>query len=80
MIPSLDLDRMAERLLSSVDADRETAPLAIVEALRVVWNTRGAVDIAAIETHLTTVMGATSAGPHLKTLNRAVRALDHHTH
>jgi hypothetical protein len=40
------------------------------------WNTRSAVDLATIETQLTTVMGATAAGPHLKNLNRAVRALD----
>jgi hypothetical protein len=52
-------------------ANRETARLAIVEALRLAGNTRGAVDLATIETHLSTVMGATAAGPHLKNLNRA---------
>jgi hypothetical protein len=43
-----------------------------------VWNTRGALDIATIEMHLSTVMGAKAAGPHLKNLNRALRALGHH--
>jgi hypothetical protein len=48
----------------------------IAAQLRVVWNARGAADLAAIETALTATMGATVAGPVLKHLDRAVRELD----
>jgi hypothetical protein len=49
---------------------------AIAAQLRVVWNARGAADLAKIETALTALMGATAAGPVLKQLDRAVRPLD----
>ena len=48
----------------------------IAEQLRLVWNARGAADVATIETELTAMMGATAAGPLIKNLDRAVRQLD----
>jgi hypothetical protein len=48
----------------------------IAEQLRLVWNARGASDLATIETELTALMGATAAGPLVKNLDRALRRLD----
>jgi hypothetical protein len=48
----------------------------IAAQLRVVWNARGAADLATIEAALTALMGATPAGPVLKQLDRALRQLD----
>jgi hypothetical protein len=48
----------------------------IAEQLRLVWNARGAADLATIETELTALMGATAAGPLVKNLDRALRQLD----
>ena len=52
---------------------------AIAEQLRLVWNARGAADLATIETELTALMGATAAGPFIKNLDRALRTLDRRT-
>jgi hypothetical protein len=49
-----------------------------VETLRLFWNTRGAVDIAAVEHELSTMMGSAAAGPYCKNLDRVLRVLDHH--
>lgn len=48
----------------------------IAEQLRLVWNARGAADIAKIESELTSQMGASASGPYLKNLDRALRTLD----
>lgn len=53
---------------------RHSAELA--DFLRDIWNTRGAVDMSAIELALASQMGATASGPYLKNLNRTLRALD----
>jgi hypothetical protein len=47
-----------------------------VRELLNIWNARGAADIAKIETELSTLMGATAAGPYVKNLDRALRRLD----
>jgi hypothetical protein len=57
----------------------ETWRRRFIESLRLVGNTRGAVDTATIEMHLSTVMGATAAGPNLKNLNRALGRATHRT-
>jgi hypothetical protein len=49
---------------------------AINGALRLAWNARGAADLATIESELSRQMGTTAAGPYLKNLSRAIRALD----
>jgi hypothetical protein len=41
-----------------------------------IWNARGAADIATIELDLSRMMGATAAGPYIKSLDRALRRLD----
>ena len=48
----------------------------IVEQLRLVWNARGAADLATIETALSSQMGTTASGPYLKNLDRELRKLD----
>jgi len=48
----------------------------IAEQLRLVWNARGAADIAKLEDSLTSLMGATASGPYVKNLDRALRTLD----
>jgi hypothetical protein len=49
---------------------------AAAEQLRLVWNARGAADIAKLDTELSILMGATMAGPYVKNLDRALRRLD----
>jgi hypothetical protein len=49
---------------------------AIVEALRLTWNARGAADIARMQHELMQQMGATASGPYVANLDRALRALD----
>jgi hypothetical protein len=58
---TLDLKQATDRVLVSMESDRETARLAVVEALRLVWNTRGAVDIALVERELSAMMGSNAA-------------------
>jgi hypothetical protein len=48
----------------------------IAAQLGLVWNARGAADLARIDTALTALMGATAAGPVIKQLDRAVRQVD----
>jgi len=64
-----DDDEEHRQLVSNVIAD-------IAEQLRLVWNARGAADLATIEHDLSTLMGTTAAGPYLKNLDRALRKLD----
>jgi hypothetical protein len=78
-----DFERAAQRILDEhVGAGEIRAVLshalggAIVDALRLAWNARGAADIATIELQLAQQMGATASGPYTKNLDRALRALD----
>ena len=48
----------------------------IRDQLRLIWNARGAADIARVESQLFKIMGNADAGRHLKHLDRAIRALD----
>lgn len=64
-----DFDRLAARL------EGETRD-AIAEALRQIWNARGAADLATIETALHQLIGASSSGLSIKHLDRALRTLD----
>jgi hypothetical protein len=74
----LDVDVEAKRLAIAIARSPEPGRLGrhTAEAFRKMWNTRGAVEIATIETELSTMMGATKAGPYLKNHDRALRALD----
>lgn len=48
----------------------------IIEQLRLIWNARGAADVATIERELSSMMGVTAAGPYVKNLDRAIRQGD----
>jgi hypothetical protein len=48
----------------------------ICEQLRLIWNARGAADIATVESELFEIMKPADVGRHLKRLDRAIRALD----
>lgn len=65
-----DFDQIASRIFS------DHGQASIAKALREMWNARGAVDIAKVEHELSTMMGATAAGPYCKNLDRALKALD----
>jgi hypothetical protein len=81
MADAPDLDRIARLLVHEIDLiasdlDAREAAALFREQLRLVWNARGAADLVALETSLTSQMGAIAAGPYLKNLDRALRALD----
>jgi hypothetical protein len=73
----LDFDGIALRLAARVGscADGAFVP-AVAEELRLMWNARGAADIARVEAELTRTMGAAAAGPHIESVDGALRLLD----
>lgn len=70
-----DFEQIADRLVVSA-APFSPHRAAVVEQLRLIWNARGASDIAKVEAELSSMMGATKAGPYIKNLDRALRTLD----
>jgi hypothetical protein len=52
----------------------------ITDQLRLIWNARGAADIAQLDTTLSSLMGVTAAGPYVKILDGHLRALDGKSH
>lgn len=48
----------------------------ITKELQLIWNARGAADIAKLDHELSTLMGSGAAGPYVKNLDRALRGLD----
>lgn len=75
---ALDFDAIIARCFDQPQIARphdvEAAPF--VEALRQVWNARGAADLDVIGRELSSQMGATAAGPYVKNLDRALRSVD----
>lgn len=69
-----NFDQIARVLVTACDGP--TAEMRIAEELRLMWNARGAADVAKVEATLTSLMGATACGPYLKNLDRALRGLD----
>jgi hypothetical protein len=69
-----DFQDLAERAAKAIIDDADVEPL--VEALRMIWNARGAADIVKLEAALSSIMGASTAGPYTKVLDRALRTLD----
>jgi hypothetical protein len=77
-----DFDAIASELMDLVDREfmdgtgeprsRRLVRHAIVEQLRLIWNARGAVDLAKIDA----VLSPTVAAPYVKTMNREIRKLD----
>jgi hypothetical protein len=75
MPESPDFDQIALTLAEGLHAPAEALD-AITEQLRLVWNARGAADIAKLEHELSTRTGSTAAGPSIKSLDPALRTLD----
>ena len=48
----------------------------IRDQLRLIWNARGVVDIATVESQLFKVMKPADVGRHLTLIDQAIRALD----
>ena len=76
-----ELQRIARQLMEigvgAKNGDGHLVALAyIVEQLRLVWNARGAADLAKIEAELFSSMGAAQAGPYVTQLRAALRSLD----
>lgn len=83
MAETPDFKTLAHEIASTILSHRDEQHFVVVanaefveEQLRLVWNARGAADLATIETSLASQMGPTAAGPYLKNLDRSLRALD----
>jgi hypothetical protein len=64
------LDGVARRILQMDDIEP------IREQLRLIWNARGAADIATVESQLFKLMKPADVGRYLKLIDHAIRALD----
>lgn len=78
-----DFDQIARSMITTIATDDEPRRhlingliADIAEQLRLVWNKRGAADIAKLDNDLSILMGPTAAGPYVKNLDRALRSLD----
>jgi len=74
-----DFDQIALALMAFVNDHPRLSDQnmrAVAEQLRLVWNARGAADVTKLERELSALMGSTAAGPYVKNLDRAIRALD----
>ena len=67
---ALVFDAVAQRIVDLHDIS------AIRDQLRLIWNARGAADIATVESELFGIMRPADVGRYLKRLDRAIRALD----
>ena len=65
-------DRLVEQLFAAHPHDDEL----LSAAIRLVWNTRGTVDVDRLETTLCALMGRRQAQPFLQKLARELRKLD----
>jgi len=74
MSEPIDFKQIADKAIAQYE--RESNSVSFVEALRLVWNARGAADLARAEYELSTLMGSTAADPYIKNLYRALRTLD----
>lgn len=70
-------DQVAQRIVHAQPfREDDDLAIAIAEELRLIWNARGAADLAKVDAELSMMMGATMAGPYVKNLDRALRSLD----
>ena len=67
---ALAFDAVARRIVGLNDIG------SVRDQLRLIWNARGAADIATVECELFEIMKPADVGRHLKRLDRAIRALD----
>lgn len=65
---------ISEKLADTMDPDNARA--FVEEAIRLVWNARGAADIAAINERLATLTGWVTSEPYRQHLAEALRSLD----
>jgi hypothetical protein len=72
---TIDFQNEAQRLVDRLNNGSVSQP-DVEDVLRRVWNARGAADIATLEHQLAGLMGDAAAGPYIKDLDRALRALD----
>jgi hypothetical protein len=74
----IDFESIARPLYDKLGdtMDPDNARAFVLDVMRLVWNARGAADLAKMESELSQQMGATAAGPYLKNLDRALRRLD----
>jgi len=73
-----NFDQIAKSLLLQVAKDLVQTSLAhnhVVEQLRLIWNARGAADLATIDATITYTLSMADAGL-MKQLDRAIRILD----
>jgi hypothetical protein len=71
-----DFESLARRIAHFFSPAAQGDALDPAQALRLVWNARGAADIAKLDVELSQVMGVSAAGPYVKNLDRALRTLD----
>jgi hypothetical protein len=78
MTQALDFEALTHSLVARIHGGEVSVGTrsALLELVRMVWNARGAVDIATIDVDLSSMMGAIKAGPYVKNLDRALRTLD----
>ena len=71
-----DFAALAEKIAKYFQGDQLQDARDPYTVLKEIWNARGAADIAKIEAELSSMMGAVSAGPYIKNLDRALRGSD----
>jgi hypothetical protein len=76
MAETPDFEALARRIEHFFSPAVQGDAIDPADALRQVWNARGAADIVKLEAELTSQMGATASGPYVKNLDRALRTLD----
>ena len=67
---TLAFDELARRIVRLDDIGL------IRDQLRLIWNARGAADIATVESQLFKIMKPADVGRHLTLIDHAIRALD----
>jgi hypothetical protein len=67
---TLDFDATARRIVELTDLNL------IRDQSMFIWNARGVVDIAKIDSERMRMMGPSASGPYIKRLDRALRMLD----
>ena len=67
---AVDFEAIARRVVELTDLQL------IRQQLVLIWNQRGAIDVAEVEAELMSSMGASASGPYIKRLTRALRGLD----
>lgn len=66
------LERAGQDLVRPDPKSKARAQIDVAEQLRLMWNSRGAADLAKIDA----VLAPTAAAPYVKTINHAIRGLD----